>query len=182
MFTVAAAWQLLHTAPAPVEVVRCAPCELLVSVFVSALWHSVQLFVPLPSAVFQVYSEIAWAVCPLLWQRLIPQEPNVPPAAATGIAAAGVYVKLPLNVTDPSACVDTVAAAWQLLHTAPAPVEVVRCAPCELLTSVFVSALWHSVQLFVPPPICEPQVYVVIVAALCPLLWQRLTPQLPVAG
>ena len=118
----------------------------------------------------------------MLWHGLIPHAPNVPPAAATESPPAGEYVKFPLNVTEPSACVATVAAAWQLPHTAPAPVEVVRCAPCELLTSVFVDALWHSVQLFVPPPICEPQVYVVIVAALCPLLWQRLTPQLPAVG
>ena len=76
----------------------------------------------------------------------------------------------------------TVAAAWQSLHTAPAPVEVVRCGPCELVTSVFVGALWHSVQLFVPPPIAVPQVYAVTAAALCPLLWQRLTPQFPTVG
>ena len=113
---------------------------------------------------------------------MIPQVPNVPPATATGIAAAGAYVKLPLNVTEPFACVATVAAAWQSSHTAPAPVELVRCGPCEFVTSVFVAALWHSVQLFVPPPIIEPQVYPETAAALCPLLWQRLTPQVPTAG
>ena len=125
---------------------------------------------------------IAAALCPLLWQRLIPQVPNVPPLTATALAAAGVYVKLAAKVTDPLACVATVAAAWQSLQTAPAPVSVVRCGRASSSPASTAVALWHSVQLFVPPPIAVPQVYAVTTAALCPLLWQRLTPQVPTVG
>jgi hypothetical protein len=51
-----------------------------------------------------------------------------------------------------------------------------------LLTSVVEVALWHSVQLFVPPPSCVPQVYGDTAVVLCPLLWQRLIPQVPTVG
>ena len=91
-------------------------------------------------------------LCPLLWHWLMPQEPNVPPVAATGIAAAGAYVKLPLNVTDPFPCVVTVAVAWQSLHTAPAPVERRQVRPVRVAHQRVRRALWHSVQLFVAPP------------------------------
>ena len=80
-----------------------------------------------------------------------PAGPERAAAAATALAAAGVYVKLAAKVTEPFPCVATVAVAWQSLQTAPAPVSVVRCGPCELLTSVELVALWHSVQLLVPP-------------------------------
>jgi hypothetical protein len=93
--------------------------------------------------------------------------------------APAVYVKVPLNVTDPSACVATDAVVWQSLHTAPRPVHVVRCGPCEFVTSVVEVALWHSLQLFVLPPSCVPHVYGDTAVPLCPLLWQRLIPQLP---
>ena len=75
----------MQTAPAPVSVVRCGPCEFVVSVEEVAPWHSVQLLVA-PIAVSQVYPVIAAALCPLLWQRLIPQVPNVPPLTATASA------------------------------------------------------------------------------------------------
>ena len=45
-----------------------------------------------------------------------------------------MYVKF--SVTEPFACVLTVAAAWQSAHSAPPPVSVVRCGPCEFVTSV----------------------------------------------
>ena len=80
--TVAAAWQSLHTAPAPVSVVRCGPCEFVTSVVDVELWHSVQVLVA-PIAVFQVYPRIAAALCPLLWHRFVPQVPKLPPPAAT---------------------------------------------------------------------------------------------------
>ena len=146
VFTVAAAWQC-----AQFGVALCVGCACVVSVAESVPWHSVQLLVA-PIAVFQVYPWAAAALCPLLWQRLTPQLPNVPPVSATALAAAGVYAKLAANVTDPFACVATVAVAWQSLQSAPAPVSVVRCGPCEFVASVVLVALWHSVQLFVPPP------------------------------
>ena len=62
-----------------------------------------------------------------------------------------MYVKLPAKVTEPFPCVATVAVAWQSLQTAPAPVSVVRCGPCEFVASVEEVALWHSVQLLVAP-------------------------------
>ena len=155
---------------------------MLASVVEVAPWHSVQLFVPPPSTVFQVYPKSAAELCPLLWHWLTPQVPNVPPLTATALAAAGAYVKVPLKVTDPFACVATDAVAWQSLHAAPSPVSVVRCGPCELLASVVEVALWHSVQLFVPPPSCVPHVYGRIAVVLCPLLWQRFTPQVPTVG
>jgi len=40
-------------------------------------WHSVQLLVPPPSCVFQVYGESAVVFCPLLWQAFVPQLPWV---------------------------------------------------------------------------------------------------------
>ena len=60
-------------------------------------------------------------------------------------------MKFPRKVTEPFACVSTVAVAWQSLQTAPAPVSVVRCGPCEFVASVEEVASWHSVQLFVAP-------------------------------
>ena len=42
-----------------------------------------------------------------------------------------MYVKFP-NVTEPFACVATVAAAWQLSHTAPAPVERRQVRPVRV--------------------------------------------------
>ena len=89
---------------APVSVVRCGPCEFVVMLADVLPWHSVQFV----SAVPQVYGAIAAALCPLLWQALIPQVPNVPPATCTASAPAGVYVKV--SVTEPFPCVLTVAA------------------------------------------------------------------------
>ena len=121
--TDAVVWQSLHTAPAPVLVVRCGPCELVASVAEVAPWHSVQLFVPPPSTVFQVYGDTTVVLRPLLWQMFTPQVPNVPPLTATALAAAGVYVKVAAKVTEPLACVATEAVVWQSLQTAPRPVR-----------------------------------------------------------
>ena len=115
-----------------------------------ALWHSVQLFTD-ESAVPHVYAEVTAPLCPLLWHWFTPQDPNVPPFAATGSLLPMLYVKLTPptpRFTDPFACVFTVAAPWQSSQTAPAPVFVVKCAPCEFVTSVAEVPLWHSVQLF----------------------------------
>ena len=78
VFTVAAAWHFVQFG-----VALCFGCDCVVRLAESVPWHSVQLFVPPPSTVFHVYGEIAAVLCPLLWHWLIPQVPNVPPAAAT---------------------------------------------------------------------------------------------------
>ena len=124
--------------------------------------------------------EIAAALCPLLWQMLTPQVPNVPPLTATALAAAGVYVKLAVEGHRAVAVRGhrrrRVAVVARRPEARPASSGAARASWSPASSSV---APWHSVQLFVPPPSTVFQVYPRIAAELCPLLWQRLTPQVP---
>ena len=134
------------------------------SVPVVASWHSVQEFVPL-IAVPHVYgASRAPRSARCCGTRFVPHEPNVPPLTATTAFAAAPYVKvtappLTLKFTVPFACVAAVARPCRgSRRTARRrPSSSSGAAPCELVTSVPVVALWHSVQEFVPL-IAVPQV------------------------
>ena len=143
--TVAVAWQSAQFGEA-----LCFGCACVVSVAESVPWHSVQLLVP-PIAVFQVYAEHRRRALPVVVAEVDPAGPERAAVDRHRVAAAGVYVKVRREGHRAVPCVATVAVAWQSLQTAPAPVSVVRCGPCEFVASVEEVALWHSVQLFVAP-------------------------------